>query len=227
MFRRRGLGALVGVVAVCLAAGVGGALALQRARPPGSQEVAVHAAGGEARSAVADTSTSLTTLPVPTTAAPTPTTSRTTATRASVPVPTTGQVSRAVPTTVATRPLISQPATSTTVWKRPITPPSLPPMAGCVASPSTVEVAYSKYVPVRITFSRPMAGAEVAIRDGGPDQASGGGYGYATVDASGYVAVFQVGVAQPRVVNGVPEPYGTPHTFYLDAYGCSVRVIPH
>ena len=72
-----------------------------------------------------------------------------------------------------------------------------------------------------------MADAEVAIWDGGPDQASGGGYGYATVDASGYVAVFQVGVAQPWSSNGSPEPYGRPHTFYLDAYGCSVRVIPH
>ena len=222
MFRRRGFAALVGVVAVCLA-GVSGAVAMQRARPPGSQEVAVHPEGGEAKPAVADTSTSLTTLPVPTTAAPTPTTSRTTATRASVPVPTTAQVSRAVPTTVATRPSISRPATSTTVWKQPVPPPPPFPLEGCVASPSTVEVAYGQYVPVRITFSRPMAGAEVAIRDGGPDPASGGGYGYATVDASGYVAVFQVGELQPWV----PEPYGTPHTFYVDAYGCSVRVIPH
>jgi hypothetical protein len=71
-------------------------------------------------------------------------------------------------------------------------------------------------------------GASVALRDGGPEPGSAPSvFSYGTVDATGNGANFLVGVGQPWIINGVPEPAGTPHTFYWDGMDCSVTVIPH
>lgn len=228
MMRRSVLGALLGSVALVLA-GVGGAVAIQRAHSPAAREEAVQVVGGNAPSEVAQPSTtSVATTSVPTTVAPAPATTTTIKPRS---VGTTVPVSVASPLRSTIPPRPSRPSGSVVTLPRvtPTTVPFVANMRHCTATPSRLELAYNQWAPVHISFNvDAYAGSSVSIRDGGPVPYSvPSAYGYAPVDATGRGADFLLGVAQPWIINGVSEPTGTPHTFYLDEWDCSVTVIPH
>jgi hypothetical protein len=229
MMRRSVLGALVGSVALAVA-GVGSAVAIQRAHPAAPREEAVQVASGDPLPQVTQPSTtSVATTSVPTTAAPAAAATTTTKPRS---------VGTTVPVSVATAPRTTPPRppkpsgfTGSTVTL-PLVPPTTVPFVAnirhCIATPSTIEVAYNQAVSVHISFSFDMyAGSPVYLRDDRPGENSLPRVpARSTVDATGRGADFLLSVTRSNV-DGVLEPAGTPHTFFMDDWDCSVRLIPH
>lgn len=226
MMRRSVLGALVGSVALVLA-GVGGAVAIQRAHPPARSEEAVQVASGDALPQLAQPSTtSVAATPVPTTAAPATTTTKPRSVGTTVPV----SVATSARTTPP-RPPKPSGFTGSTVTLPLVTPTTVPFVANirhCTATPSTIEVAYNQAVSVHITFNSDVyAGSSVWLRDDRPGENSLPRVPVrSTVDATGRGADFLLSVTRSSV-NGVLEPVGTPHTFSMDDWDCTVRLIPH